>query len=46
MISPMLAETGDKSYLDRSDYLYEQKLDGVRCIAIKPKCVLGRTPLQ
>jgi ATP-dependent DNA ligase len=44
-ISPMLAETGDKSYLDRSDYLYEQKLDGVRCIAIlNPN--LAKTQLQ
>lgn len=32
-IQPMLAEKGDKSFLDRADYLYEEKLDGFRCIA-------------
>jgi len=34
MIKPMLAETGNETALDRKDWLYEQKLDGVRCIAI------------
>lgn len=33
-IQPMLAETGSTKDLDRKDWLYEQKLDGVRCIAI------------
>jgi len=34
MIKPMLAETGNLKDLDRKDFIYEQKLDGVRCIAI------------
>ncbi len=48
IIEPMLAETGDKSFLDRPDYLYEQKLDGVRCIAtLNPGLIsAGRTRLQ
>jgi ATP-dependent DNA ligase len=29
----MLAEKGNTSFLDRPDYLYEEKLDGCRCIA-------------
>jgi ATP-dependent DNA ligase len=29
----MLAETGDSSSLRRKDFIYEPKLDGVRCIA-------------
>jgi len=33
-IKPMLAETGSGTDLNRKDWLYEQKLDGVRCIAI------------
>jgi bifunctional non-homologous end joining protein LigD len=34
LIKPMLAETGSQKDLDRTDWLYEEKLDGVRCIAI------------
>jgi len=33
IVKPMLAQTGQASDLDRRDWLYEQKLDGVRCIA-------------
>ena len=33
-IKPMLAEIGKASDLNRQDFIYEQKLDGVRCIAI------------
>jgi len=33
-IRPMLAETGKATDLDRKNWLYEQKLDGVRCIAV------------
>ena len=33
MIKPMLAKTGNLKDLDRKDWLFEQKLDGVRCIA-------------
>lgn len=32
-LQPMLAESGDAQYLDRPDYLYEEKLDGIRCLA-------------
>jgi bifunctional non-homologous end joining protein LigD len=32
-IQPMLAETGSVRDLERKDWLYEQKLDGVRCVA-------------
>lgn len=43
-IKPMLAESTDKPF-DRKDWLYEQKLDGVRCIAqISP--FLEKTELQ
>ena len=34
VIKPMLAETGEATDLNRKDFIYEQKLDGVRCIAI------------
>lgn len=34
MIQPMLAKLGTERDLDRKDWLYEQKLDGIRCIAI------------
>ena len=34
VVKPMLAETGKATDLDRKDWIYEQKLDGVRCIAI------------
>jgi bifunctional non-homologous end joining protein LigD len=34
LIKPMLADTGSAKDLDRKDWLYEEKLDGVRCIAI------------
>ena len=40
-ISPMLAETAKQPF-DRKDWLYEQKLDGVRCIAT----LYGHTALQ
>lgn len=40
-ISPMLAETAKEPF-DRKDFIYEQKLDGVRCIAI----LYGHTALQ
>ena len=44
-IKPMLAETGKVSALDHKDWLFEQKLDGVRCIAhLTP--TLERTALQ
>jgi len=44
-ISPMLAETGKATDLDRKDWIYEQKLDGVRCIAhLNPN--LKKTLLQ
>jgi ATP-dependent DNA ligase len=33
-IKPMLAEIGKTKDLDRKDWIYEQKLDGARCIAI------------
>jgi len=33
-IKPMLADTGTPKDLDRKDWLFEEKLDGVRCIAI------------
>lgn len=48
IIEPMLAESGNKSFLDRPDYLYEPKLDGVRCIAFLNPGILtsGRTRLQ
>lgn len=32
MIKPMLAQTA-KELVDRKDFIYEQKLDGVRCVA-------------
>jgi len=32
-IKPMLAKIGNDVDLDRKDFIYEQKLDGVRCIA-------------
>lgn len=38
----MLAETGKPSDLDRKDLIFEEKLDGVRCIAILD----GKTTLQ
>lgn len=41
-VKPMLAETGKHTDLDREDWLYEQKLDGVRCIAFLD----GTTKLQ
>jgi ATP-dependent DNA ligase len=34
MIQPMLAQTGSEQDLERKDFIYEQKLDGVRCLAI------------
>lgn len=34
MIEPMLAQTGTKGYLDKADWLFEDKLDGVRCLAV------------
>jgi len=34
MIKPMLAEIGKATDLDRKDWIFEQKLDGVRCIAV------------
>jgi bifunctional non-homologous end joining protein LigD len=41
----MLAETGKLSDLDRKDWIFEQKLDGVRCIAhLNP--TLAKTELQ
>jgi bifunctional non-homologous end joining protein LigD len=41
----MLAETGKLSDLDRKDWIFEQKLDGVRCIAnLNPN--LEKTLLQ
>jgi bifunctional non-homologous end joining protein LigD len=42
MIQPMLAKIGTEKDLNRKDWLYEQKLDGVRCIAILD----GTTTLQ
>lgn len=33
-IQPMLAATGTATDLDRKNWIYEQKLDGVRCVAI------------
>jgi len=45
LIKPMLAETGNLNDLNRNDFIYEQKLDGVRCIAhLTPG--LSRTILQ
>jgi bifunctional non-homologous end joining protein LigD len=34
MIQPMLAETGSLKDLERTDLIFEEKLDGVRCIAV------------
>lgn len=42
IVKPMLAETGDTASLNRKDWLYEDKLDGVRCIAYLD----GTTQLQ
>ena len=42
MVKPMLAQTGKSSDLDRRDFIYEPKLDGVRCIA----CLDTNTLLQ
>jgi len=33
LIKPMLAQTGNSVDLNRRDFIYEPKLDGVRCIA-------------
>jgi bifunctional non-homologous end joining protein LigD len=42
MIKAMLAKVGTEADLDRKGWLYEQKLDGVRCVAILD----GMTTLQ
>jgi len=45
IVKPMLAETGKLKDLERRDWIYEQKLDGVRCIAhLTP--TLDKTVLQ
>jgi bifunctional non-homologous end joining protein LigD len=40
---PMLAETGSTNDLNREDWLYERKIDGVRCVALLDS---GKTELQ
>ncbi|MBA7506101.1 Multifunctional non-homologous end joining protein LigD [subsurface metagenome] len=41
-IEPMLAELGSAKDLDRKDWLYEKKIDGVRCVAV----LADKTELQ